>query len=59
MDKLRALHYLKSAAAERSFSGAGRVLGVSVPAVAKMVTALEKDLGIKIFHRTTHGLALT
>ncbi len=59
MDKLRALHYLRSAAAERSFSGAARVLGVSVPAVAKMLTALERDLGIKIFHRTTHGLALT
>src|SRR5256886_14554367 len=59
MDKLRALHYLRSAAAERSFSGAARVLEVSVPAVAKMITALEKYLGIKIFDRTTQGLTLT
>jgi DNA-binding transcriptional LysR family regulator len=59
MDKLRALHYLRSSAAERSFSGAARVLGVSVPAVAKMITALEKYLGIKIFDRTTQGLTLT
>ena len=59
MDKLRALQYLLAAAAERSFSGAARMLEVSVPAVAKMITALEKDLGVLLFERTTRGLTLT
>ena len=35
MDKLRALHYLAAAAAEKSFSGAARALDVSVPAVPR------------------------
>ncbi|CAN7322817.1 LysR family transcriptional regulator [Variovorax sp. LjRoot178] len=59
MDKLRALQCLMSAAIEKSFSGAARTLGVSVPAVAKMVTALEKNLGVALFERTTRGLTLT
>jgi LysR family transcriptional regulator for bpeEF and oprC len=59
MDKLRALQYFVAAARERSFSGAARNLDVSVPAVARLVTALEKSLGVALFDRTTHGLTLT
>ena len=59
MDKLRALHYLAVAAAEKSFSGAARALGVSVPAVAKMINALEKQLGVQLFERTARGITLT
>jgi DNA-binding transcriptional LysR family regulator len=59
MDKLRALQCFQSAADEKSFSGAARELGVSVPAVAKMVAALEKNLGVALFDRTTRGLTLT
>jgi DNA-binding transcriptional LysR family regulator len=59
MDKFRALQCFMTAAIEKSFSGAARELGVSVPAVAKMVTALEKSLGVALFERTTHGLTLT
>jgi DNA-binding transcriptional LysR family regulator len=59
MDKLRALQYLVAAAEASSFSGAARELGVSVAAVAKLVTALEKDLGLRLFERHTQGLALT
>lgn len=59
MDKFRALQCFMSAAIEKSFSGAARELGVSVPAVAKMVTALERSLGVALFERTTHGLTLT
>lgn len=59
MDKLRALQCFMSAAVEKSFSGAARELGASVPAVAKMVTALEKSLGIPLFERTTRGVTLT
>ncbi|MGJ7506221.1 LysR family transcriptional regulator [Variovorax sp. GT1P44] len=59
MDKLRALQCFMSAAVEKSFSGAARELGVSVPAVAKMVSALESNLGIRLFERTTRGVTLT
>ena len=59
MDKLRALHYLAAAASEKSFSGAARALDVSAPAVAKMINALEKQLGVQLFERTARGLTLT
>lgn len=59
MDKLRAIEYLIAAADERSFSGAARRLGVSQPAVQKLVTALEAQLGVALFERRSSGLAIT
>ena len=59
MDKLRALQYFASAAAEKSLSGAARSFGVSATAVAKLINALEKGLGAKLFDRTARGLTLT
>lgn len=59
MDKLRALHYFVAAAEHRSFSGAARHHDVSVPAVVKLIAALERDLGIRLFDRSTQGLTLT
>lgn len=59
MDKLRALQYFAAIAHEGSFSGAARGLDVSVQAVAKLVTALESDLDVKLFDRTSRGMTLT
>ena len=59
MDKVRALQYLAAAAAEKSFAGAARVQGVTVPAIARMIKALEDHLGILLFERSHRGLALT
>ena len=59
MDKLRALHYFVAAAEEGSFSAAARRFDVSVPAVTKLVSALERDLGVKLLDRSTQGLSLT
>ena len=59
MDRMRALQYFIAAAAEGSFSGAARRLEVSVPAVAKLVTALERDLGVALVDRSATGLTLT
>lgn len=59
MDKLRALHYFLAAAEEGSFSAAARRFDVSVPAVTKLVSSLERDLGVKLLDRSTQGLALT
>jgi DNA-binding transcriptional LysR family regulator len=59
MDQLRSLRYFMACAAAGSFSGAARRLEISVPAVAKLVNALERDLGIALFDRSAQGLALT
>jgi DNA-binding transcriptional LysR family regulator len=59
MDKLRAIEYLIAAAEEGSFSGAARRLGVSQPAVQKLVSALETQLGVPLFKRRSTGLAIT
>jgi LysR family transcriptional regulator, regulator for bpeEF and oprC len=59
MDKLRALHYFAAAAQASSFSAASRHFGVSVAAVAKLVGALERELGVRLFERSAAGLALT
>jgi DNA-binding transcriptional LysR family regulator len=59
MDKLRALQYFVCAAEEKSLSGAARRFEVSATAVAKMITALEKSIGVRLFDRTAQGLTLT
>src|SRR5688572_18777719 len=59
MDKLRALHYFVTAAERGSFTAAARRFEVSVPAVAKLVTALEKSLGARLVNRAARGLTLT
>ena len=59
MDKLRALQYFVAAAHERSFSGAARRMDVSIPAVARLVTSLERSLGATLFERNPQGLVLT
>lgn len=59
MDKLRALQYCAAAAAESSLSGASRQLGVSVTAVAKLISALERTLDTQLFDRSARGLTLT
>lgn len=59
MDKLRAIQYFVVAVREGSLSGAARRLEVSVPAVAKLVAALERELAAKLFDRSPRGLALT
>lgn len=59
MDKLRAIEYFVAAAEERSFSGAARRLEVSIPAIAKLINGLEKNLGAKLFDRASQGLTLT
>jgi DNA-binding transcriptional LysR family regulator len=59
MDKLRALQYFIAAAEERSLSGAARRFEVSITAVAKLVTSLERSLGANLFERSSQGLVLT
>jgi LysR family transcriptional regulator for bpeEF and oprC len=59
MDKLRAIQYMVRAVEAGSFAAAAKSLDVSTPAVAQLIRALERTLGIVLFHRTTRGLSLT
>ena len=59
MDKLRALQYFVVAATEKSLSAAARRFEVSVTGVAKMITALEQSVGVRLFERRAQGFDLT
>jgi DNA-binding transcriptional LysR family regulator len=59
VDKLKAIQYFLAAAQSGSLSGAARRQGVSLQAVAKLVTALEAQLGTALFQRGSRGLTLT
>jgi DNA-binding transcriptional LysR family regulator len=47
------------AAEARSFTDAGRQLGLSSSAIGKAVARLEERLGVRLFHRSTRSIALT
>lgn len=55
-DKLRIFH---AAAEAGSFTHAGETLRMSQSAVSRQVSALEKALGVALFHRHARGLVLT
>jgi DNA-binding transcriptional LysR family regulator len=55
-DKLRIFH---TAAEAGSFTHAAEKLGMSQSAVSRQVSALEADLGLKLFIRHARGLVLT
>jgi DNA-binding transcriptional LysR family regulator len=59
MEKLRGVEMVVRAADAGSFSKAARTLGVTPSAVSHAVAALERDLRISIFYRTTRQLRLT
>lgn len=59
MDKLRAIQYFLAAAQSGSLSAAARQQGVTLQAVAKLVNALEAELGATLFQRGSRGLQLT
>lgn len=59
MDHFGALGAFVRAAEVRSFTEAGRKLGISASALGKAVARLEEDLGIRLFHRSTRAITLT
>ncbi|WP_144140359.1 LysR family transcriptional regulator [Paraburkholderia sp. BCC1884] len=54
-----AINVFVQVAETRSFVAAGRLLGISASAVGKRVSALEEQLGVRLFHRSTRSVALT
>ncbi|MBT5263420.1 MAG: LysR family transcriptional regulator [Rhodospirillaceae bacterium] len=48
-----------SAARHESFANAARELGITPSAVAKNISSLEAELGVRLFHRTTRRVNLS
>jgi DNA-binding transcriptional LysR family regulator len=59
MDTLGSLNAFVRAAETRSFTVAGRQLGVSSSAIGKSVARMEERLGVRLFHRSTRSITLT
>lgn len=59
MEHFGALGAFVRAAEARSFTEAGRVLGISSSAVGKAIARLEAELGVRLFHRSTRAVTLT
>ncbi|MEG6507996.1 LysR family transcriptional regulator [Methyloligella sp. 2.7D] len=59
MENLGALNVFVQAAETRSFTAAGRQLGISSSAVGKAIARLEQRLGVRLFHRSTRAVTLT
>lgn len=54
-----ALAVFAKVAEERSFAGAARHMGMSVPTVSRCISRLEQRLGARLFNRNSRQLALT
>ncbi len=59
MDKLKAMHTFVQIADQGSLTAAAGVLGSSLPAVVRALAALELQLGVRLFNRTTRRISLT
>jgi len=59
VDRLRSMQVALGIADRGSFTAAAKALGMSVPAVVRALAALEADLGVRLFNRTTRRVALT
>ncbi|MGE5548659.1 MAG: LysR family transcriptional regulator [Solirubrobacterales bacterium] len=59
MDRLAAMEAFVRVAEARSFSEAARRLRSSKSVVSRQVSALEAELGARLFHRTTRSMTLT
>lgn len=59
METLANLESFVRAAEGGTFSEAGRKLGLTAAAVSRNVAMLERNLGVRLFHRSTRKLTLT
>ncbi len=59
METLANLESFVRSAQAGSFSEAGRRLGLTAAAVSRNVATLERNLGLRLFHRSTRKLTLT
>jgi DNA-binding transcriptional LysR family regulator len=59
MDRFETLTAFVAVADQRGFAAAGRALGTAPSAITRAVAALERHLGVTLFHRSTRAVSLT
>lgn len=59
MDQIETLRIFCAVVQAGSFTRAADATGLKVPVVSRAINALERRLGVRLFHRTTRHLALT
>ena len=59
MESLNGIAFFVQAAETRSFSEAGRCLGVSSSTIGKSISRMEERMGVRLFHRSTRSVTLT
>lgn len=59
MDKLKSIAVFVCIADHGSLTAASEVLGASLPTVVRTLAALEAELGVRLFNRSTRRIALT
>jgi DNA-binding transcriptional LysR family regulator len=55
----RSLEFFRAVVESGSVSGAAAAMSVTQPAVSKQISRLESTLSLKLFHRTSAGMAMT
>lgn len=59
MDRLDCMRTFVAVAAQSSFTGGAKQIGISAKLASKYVARLEESLGAQLFHRTTRSVTLT
>ncbi|WP_161557166.1 LysR family transcriptional regulator [Acidisarcina polymorpha] len=59
MDKFGAMQAFVRVAEKGSFSAAAKERGIGQPAVSKLISALEDELGVELIHRSSRSISLT
>ena len=57
--ELRVLNYFLMVAREENITQAAQLLHVTQPTLSRQLMQLEQELGVKLFHRSSHSILLT
>ena len=57
--ELRVLRYFLMAAREQNITKAAQALHITQPTLSRQLMALEEELGVKLFERSSHSISLT